>query len=89
MLNQITQRKVNIDDCKSKGTLAIDLGSTTTVVAFQAEDSPNIKLLDLPPLSRVPGEIPTLLSLKDNQEFSFLFGQEVQNLNQILNNFQQ
>ena len=43
------------------GTLAIDLGSTTTVVAFQAETGASPELLDLPPISRCPGEVPSLI----------------------------
>ncbi len=43
------------------GTLAIDLGSTTTVVAFQAEDADRAQLLDLPPISRRSGEVPSLV----------------------------
>ena len=44
-----------------RGTLAIDLGSTTTVVAFQQERQDCAQLLDLPPISRRPGEIPSLI----------------------------
>ena len=47
--------------CVSQGTLAIDLGSTTTVVAFQNERQDSPELLDLPPISRRPGEIPSLI----------------------------
>ena len=42
------------------GTLAIDLGSSTTVVVFQKENGQPPELLDLPPISRAPGEIPSL-----------------------------
>ena len=41
------------------GTLAIDLGSSTTVVVFQKENGQPPELLDLPPISRAPGEIPS------------------------------
>ena len=44
-----------------RGTLAIDLGSTNTVVAFQSPEDDGPKLLDLPPISRSPGEIPSLV----------------------------
>jgi molecular chaperone DnaK (HSP70) len=43
------------------GTLAIDLGSTTTVVMFQADGSRQIEPVDLSPISRCPGEVPSLL----------------------------
>ena len=43
------------------GTLAIDLGSSTTVVVFQKENGQPPELLDLPPISRAPGEIPSLI----------------------------
>ena len=43
------------------GTLAIDLGNSTTVVAFQAENNKEPILLDLPTLTRIEGEIPSLV----------------------------
>ena len=43
------------------GTLAIDLGSSNTIVVFQKENGSNPELLDLPPISRSPGEIPSLI----------------------------
>ena len=43
------------------GTLAIDLGSSTTVVVFQKENGHSPELLDLAPISRSPGEIPSLI----------------------------
>ena len=42
-------------------TLAIDLGSTTTVVAIQRQGDPHPQLLDLPPISLRPGEVPSLV----------------------------
>ncbi|KGG14809.1 MULTISPECIES: Hsp70 family protein [unclassified Prochlorococcus] len=65
---------------KLSGTLAIDLGSTTTVVAFQAENEDSIKLLNLPLISRCPGEVPSLIWQSSDQKSYFLFGQEVQKL---------
>ena len=53
------EEKLQLSDYK--GTLAIDLGSTTTVVAFQGEQQATPDLLDLPPISRRPGEIPSLV----------------------------
>ena len=45
------------------GTLAIDLGNSTTVVAFQAENNKEPILLDLPTLTRIEGEIPSPIDL--------------------------
>ena len=56
------------------GTLAIDLGSTTTVVAFQSPDASTAQLLELSPISRRPGEIPSLVWDGGNQ---LLIGREV------------
>ena len=56
------------------GTLAIDLGSTTSVVAFAATDGSSPRLLDLPPISQRSGEVPSLLWLSDE---SPLIGQQV------------
>ena len=57
--NRVGEEKLQL--CVSQGTLAIDLGSTTTVVAFQNERQTSPELLDLPPISRRPGEIPSLI----------------------------
>ena len=43
------------------GTLAIDLGSTTTVVAYQDSTSAAAALLDLPAICSRAGEIPSLV----------------------------
>jgi molecular chaperone DnaK (HSP70) len=43
------------------GTLAIDLGSTTTVVAYQASTSTTADLLNLPAICSRAGEIPSLV----------------------------
>ncbi len=66
---------------KLAGTLAIDLGSTTTVVAFQEENQGTVQLLELPSITRAPGEVPSLIwKSQINEEPSFLFGQEIENL---------
>ena len=41
------------------GTLAIDLGNTNTVVAFQDQKSVNINLVEIPQITSSPGVIPT------------------------------
>ena len=65
------------------GTLAIDLGSSTTVVVFQKENGQPPELLDLPPISRAPGEIPSLIWKSSEKEESYLIGQEIIDLNLI------
>jgi len=47
----------------AQGTLAIDLGSSSTLVGWQAHAGASCQLLDLPPLSRPQGEplIPSLV----------------------------
>ena len=56
------------------GTLAIDLGSTTTVVAFQSPDTPTAQLVELSPISRRPGEVPSLVWQSGEQ---LLIGRQV------------
>ena len=60
------------------GTLAIDLGSTTTVVAYQAADGTAAQLLELPPLSLAgTGVIPSLLWLSNANTPQPLIGRQV------------
>ena len=59
------------------GTLAIDLGSSTTVVVFQKENGQPPELLDLPPISRAPGEIPSLIWKSSDKEECYLIGQQI------------
>ena len=65
------------------GTLAIDLGSSTTVVVFQKENGNPPELLDLPPISRAIGEIPSLIWKSSEKEESYLIGQQIIDLNLI------
>ena len=65
------------------GTLAIDLGSSTTVVVFQKENGQPPELLDLPPISRAVGEIPSLIWKSSEKEESYLIGQQIIDLNLI------
>ena len=78
-LENINQPEINTNDF---GTLAIDLGSSTTVVVFQKENGQSPELLDLPPISRSPGEIPSLI-WKSEKEESYLIGQQIIDLNLI------
>ena len=68
------------------GTLAIDLGSSTTVVVFQEENGQSPKLLDLPPISRAPGEIPSMIWKSLDKDGGFLIGQEIIDLNLLEEN---
>ena len=43
----------------STGTLAIDLGNTNTVVAFQGQKDINSVLVEIPNITSSPGVIPT------------------------------
>ena len=44
---------------KLSGTLAIDLGNTNTVIAFQDEKDINSVLVEIPNITSSPGVIPT------------------------------
>ena len=65
------------------GTLAIDLGSSTTVVVFQKENGQSPELLELPPISRSPGEIPSLIWKSSEKEEDYLIGQQIIDLKLI------
>ena len=65
------------------GTLAIDLGSSTTVVVFQKENGQPPELLDLPPISRAIGEIPSLIWKSSEKEEPYLIGQQIIDLNLV------
>ena len=79
-LENIKQTEINTNDF---GTLAIDLGSSTTVVVFQKENEESPELLDLPPISRCLGEIPSLVCESLEKEENYLVGQEILDLNLI------
>ena len=66
-----------------EGTLAIDLGSSTTVIVFQKEHEKHHKLLDLPPISRSPGEIPSFVWQSPENKDNFLIGQQILDLKLI------
>ncbi len=58
-------------------TLAIDLGNSTTVVALQGELEAKPILLELPPISRFPGEVPSLVWQNQRESANLLIGQQV------------
>ena len=59
------------------GTLAIDLGSTTTVVAFQAREGTQPELLNLEAIGRRPGQVPSLLWSQSSTDPTPLVGRQV------------
>ena len=59
------------------GTLAIDLGSTTTVVAFQSAQRAEVNLLDLRSITRETGAVPSLIWAEDAESGPVLVGHEV------------
>jgi len=79
-LEKVSQTQINKNVF---GTLAIDLGSSTTVVVFQKENGGNPELLDLPPFSRSPGEIPSMVWKSSEEEEDYLIGQQIIDLNLI------
>ena len=84
--NKISQlENVQLSSIKSNdaGTLAIDLGSSTTVVVFQKENGQAPELLDLHPITRSPGEIPSLIWQSEEEGNDYLVGQQVIDLNLI------
>ena len=48
------------------GTLAIDLGNTNTVIAFQSQINTNFILIEIPNITSSPGVIPTALWFEQN-----------------------
>ena len=48
------------------GTLAIDLGNTNTVVAFQDQKDINSVLVEIPNITSSPGVIPTAVWFEDH-----------------------
>ena len=56
------------------GTLAVDLGNTNTVIAFQGENEEDTKLLEIPGITSSPGVIPTVIWY-ENQENTTRIGE--------------
>ena len=67
----------DLRDPNQRGTLAIDLGSTTTILAFQAEGSKNVQMVDLGVIGRMPGEVPSMLWCQSAEDPTLLLGQQV------------
>ena len=62
---------------KQLGTLAIDLGSTTTVLAFQAQSSTDLQMVNLGLIGRAPGQVPSILWCRSAKDPALLLGQQV------------
>ena len=43
------------------GTLALDLGNTNSVIAFQGEKDKDLALIEIPGITSSPGVIPTVV----------------------------
>ena len=57
------------------GTLAIDLGNTNTVLAFQEENKKDPILIEIPGITTSPGVIPTVVWFQGNAD-SVLIGHQ-------------
>ena len=53
---------------KLSGTLAIDLGNTNTVLAFQDQKETNPILVEIPQITSSPGVIPTAVWYEKNSK---------------------
>ena len=53
---------------KLSGTLAIDLGNTNTVVAFQDQKNINSVLVEIPNITSSPGIVPTVVWFEESSE---------------------
>ena len=78
-MNSQSLESNDLDTSLEEGTLAIDLGNSTTVVVFQGEKNSSPQLLNLSPISRIPGEIPSLVWYNPQKSPSLLVGAEVNN----------
>ena len=72
------EQNLHLSDASDNvGTLAIDLGSTTTVVAFQSAQRAEVNLLDLRSITRETGAVPSLIWAEDAESGPVLVGHEV------------
>ena len=53
-----------------KGTLAVDLGNTNTVIAFQDEKDINSILIEIPDITSSPGVIPSVVWFEDESKIT-------------------
>jgi len=66
-MNLIDSKKINMEE-DLPGTLAIDLGNTNTVVAFQGQKERNSVLVEIPNITSSPGVIPTAIWFDDSSK---------------------
>ncbi|WP_115019493.1 Hsp70 family protein [Synechococcus sp. UW140] len=76
-VDQAPTDEQNLQVSENAGTLAIDLGSTTTVVAFQGPQTPDPKLLELESITRSPGQVPSLIWAQSQEDPNPLVGRQV------------
>ena len=57
---------------KFKGTLAIDLGNTNTVIAFQGEREKDPVLIEIPNITSHPGVIPTAVWFEEEHNITMI-----------------
>ena len=50
------------------GTIAIDLGNTNTVIAFQDQKDIDVVLIEIPNITSSPGVIPTALWFEETSK---------------------
>ena len=53
---------------KLSGTLAIDLGNTNTVIAFQEQKDENSILIEIPDITSSPGVVPTAVWFEEHSQ---------------------
>tara|TARA_S200000501_G_scaffold307256_1_gene296332 strand:+ start:184 stop:465 length:282 start_codon:yes stop_codon:yes gene_type:complete len=52
------------------GTLALDLGNTNTVIAFQDEKSKDSVLIEIPGITSSPGVVPTVVWFESQENMA-------------------
>ena len=52
------------------GTLALDLGNTNTVIAFQGEKDKNSVLIEIPGITTTPGIVPTVVWFEGKEKMA-------------------
>ncbi len=67
----------NLHESRRSGTLAIDLGSTTTIVAFQGEKESKLEMLELKSICTRKGEVPSILWYNSVKTPEFLVGDQI------------
>tara|TARA_Y100001970_G_scaffold294309_1_gene450275 strand:+ start:2330 stop:3940 length:1611 start_codon:yes stop_codon:yes gene_type:complete len=66
------------NNSKQVGTLAIDLGNSNTVIAFQQDKDSFIQLMDIPNISSGPGQIPSIVRVDEEQSPEVIIGKQAE-----------